>query len=303
MKLKKGQALLQSFMNNEKIFENAKEELKKLGIKADSFEEIREKEGIALLRIKICGKSFVFKYIENEKFQRETEIYEMLSSLEVETIKVFAMTEKSILMEDIAESEKFRLGTKEDMSDPVVAKALAKWYRNLHFTGYGYIEEYGKDLYSENALITKENLAFVKEKTETADLPVWKIIEDNFDKIKSAIESLRETFNYNDFYYTNLIVAKDKSKAFMFDYNISGKGPAVSDINNVCWSLSDEAAEAFLLEYGRIDERETIIEDVAAVLSSLCLACQKEEFPEWAKELIDMLENGFEEKIDAMLAL
>ena len=62
MKLKKGQALLQSFMNNEKIFENAKEELKKLGIKADSFEEIREKEGIALLRIKICGKSFFFYF-------------------------------------------------------------------------------------------------------------------------------------------------------------------------------------------------------------------------------------------------
>ncbi len=290
-------------MNNEKIFENAKAELKKLGIKADSLEEIREKDGIALLRIKTGGKSFVFKYIENEKFQRETEIYEMLSSLEVETIKVFAMTEKSILMEDIAESEKFRLGTKEDMSDPEVAKALAKWYRNLHFTGYGYVEEYGKDLYSENALITKENLAFVKTKTETKNLPVWKIIEGNFDKIKAAIEGLRETFNYNDFYYTNLIVAKDKSKAFMFDYNLFGKGAAYSDINNVCWSLSGKAAEAFLLEYGRIDEKEMVIEDVAAVLSSLCLACQKEEFPDWGAELLLELKGDYIKKIEALLAL
>ena len=290
-------------MNNEKIFENAKAELKKLGIKADSLEEIREKDGIALLRIKTGGKSFVFKYIENEKFQRETEIYEMLSSLEVETIKVFAMTEKSILMEDIAESEKFRLGTKEDMSDPEVAKALAKWYRNLHFTGYGYVEEYGKDLYSENALITKENLAFVKTKTGTKNVPVWKIIEENFAKIKSAIESERKTFNYNDFYYTNLVVAKDKSKAFMFDYNLFGKGPAYSDINNVCWSLSEEAKTAFLNEYGEIDEREKIIEEAAMVLVSLFFACKREEFPEWAKELIDMLENGFEEKLKALLAL
>lgn len=290
-------------MNNEKIFENAKAELKKLGIKADSLEEIREKDGIALLRIKTGRKSFVFKYIENEKFQRETEIYEILSSLEVETIKVFAMTEKSILMEDIAESEKFRLGTKEDMSDPEVAKALAKWYRNLHFTGYGYVEEYGKDLYSENALITKENLAFVKTKTGTKNLPVWKIIEENFAKIKSAIESERKTFNYNDFYYANLVVAKDKSKAFMFDYNLFGKGPAYSDINNVCWSLSEEAKTVFLNEYGEIDEREKIIEEAAMVLVSLFFACKREEFPDWGAELLEELKGDYIKKIEALLAL
>lgn len=290
-------------MNNEKIFENAKAELKKLGIKADSLEEIREKDGIALLRIKTGRKSFVFKYIENEKFQRETEIYEILSSLEVETIKVFAMTEKSILMEDIAKSEKFRLGTKEDMSDPEVAKALAKWYRNLHFTGYGYVEEYGKDLYSENALITKENLAFVKTKTGTKNLPVWKIIEENFAKIKSAIESERKTFNYNDFYYANLVVAKDKSKAFMFDYNLFGKGPAYSDINNVCWSLSEEAKTAFLNEYGEIDEREKIIEEAAMVLVSLFFACKREEFPDWGAELLEELKGDYIKKIEALLAL
>ncbi len=290
-------------MNNEKIFENAKAELKKLGIKSDSLEEIREKDGIALLRIKTGGKSFVFKYIENEKFQRETEIYEILSSLEVETIKVFAMTEKSILMEDIAESEKFRLGTKEDMSDPDVAKALAKWYRNLHFTGYGYVEEYGKDFYSENALITKENLAFIKTATKTENLPVWKLIEENFAKIKSAIESERKTFNYNDFYYTNLVVAKDKSKAFMFDYNLFGKGPAYSDINNVCWSLSEEAKTAFLNEYGEIDEREKIIEEAAMVLVSLFFACKREEFPDWGAELLEELKGDYIKKIEALLAL
>ena len=35
-------------MNNKEIFENAKAELKKLGIKTDSIEEIREKDGISL---------------------------------------------------------------------------------------------------------------------------------------------------------------------------------------------------------------------------------------------------------------
>ena len=32
------------------------------------------------------------------------------------------------------------------------------------------------------------------------------------------------TLTYNDFYYTNMMVAKDKSSALMFDYNLLGKG-------------------------------------------------------------------------------
>lgn len=290
-------------MNNEEIFENAKSELKKLGIKADSFEKIREKDGISLQRIKIGEKSFVFKYFENEEFRREIGIYEMLGVLGIETIKIFAMTEKSVLMEDISASDTLRLGKEEDMSDPDIAKALAKWYKHLHFAGYGYIDENGGDFYCENSVITKENLCFIKMRTKTEELPVWKMIEDNFEKIKSIIESVNYTFNYNDFYYTNLAVARDKSKAFMFDYNLFGKGSAVSDIDNVCWSLSKEAAEVFKSEYGSISERERVIEDVAKVLSSLFFACEREEFPEWGNEILGQLKNGFEEKITAMLAL
>ena len=290
-------------MNNKIIFENAKTELKKIGIKADFIEEIREKDGIALLRIKTEKGYFVFKYFENEEFRREIEIYDILNSLDIDTVKVFAMTEKSILMEDITASETFRLGTKEDLSDPIIAKSLAKWYRNFHFEGYGYIEENGEDFYCENSVITKENLAFVKKKTKTENLFVWKIIEDNFEKIKSAIESERHTFNYNDFYYTNLIVAKDKSKAFMFDYNLFGKGAVSSDISNVCWSLSEEAEKAFLEEYGEIDEKETVIEDVASVLSSLVFACKREEFPDWGNKLLEQIKNGFEEKLNNLFVL
>ena len=273
-------------MNNKNIFENAKTELKKLGIKADSIEEIREKDGIALLRIKTGKRCFVFKYFENDEFRREIEIYDILNSLEIETVKVFAMTEKSILMEDITASNTFRLGMKEDLSDPVVAKALARWYRNLHFAGYDYIEENGKDFYCENSVVTKKNLAFVKNKTKTENLPVWKIIEDNFEKIESAIKSEIYTFNYNDFYYTNLVVGKDKSKAFMFDYNLFGKGSAYSDINNVCWSLSEDAKKAFCEEYGKIDEHEKLVTEISIALSSLYFACKKEEFPDWGDKLL-----------------
>lgn len=288
-------------MNDEKIFEEALNEFERLGIKAEKIEKMREKDGIALLKIKTKEKSFVFKYFYNKDYRREIKIYDILKKLGIETIKVFAETEKSILMEDISESREYRLGTKEDMSDEDVAKALAKWYKNLHTKGYAYIAECGEDFYSENAVITKENMAFVKCATKTETLPVWKIIEEKFDEIKSAIENEKQTFNYNDFYYTNLVAAKDKSKAFMFDYNLFGKGAAASDINNVCWSLSQKAKTAFIKEYGPIDKKEKAAEEVASVLSSLYLACKKEVFPDWGKELIDQLEAGFEEKINRLI--
>ncbi|MBQ3560610.1 MAG: hypothetical protein IJP05_00920 [Oscillospiraceae bacterium] len=288
-------------MNNEKIFKKAFDEFERLGIKTEKIEKMREKDGIALLKIKTKEKSFVFKYFYNKDYRREIKIYDILKDLGIETIEVFAKTEKSILMEDISESGEYRLGTEEDMSDKETAKALAKWYKKLHAVGYEYLKIHSEDFYSENAVITRENLAFIKDKTKTDKLPVWKIINDNFPLIKNKIESMKKTFNYNDFYYMNLVVSKDKSKAFMFDYNLFGKGPAYSDINNVCWSLSEEAKEAFLDEYGKIDEHEKFVAETAMVLSSLFFACKREEFPDWGKELLEELKTGFDEKIKKLI--
>ncbi len=288
-------------MNDEKIFKKAFDEFERLGIKTEKIEKMREKDGIALLKIKTKEKSFVFKYFYNKDYRREIKIYDILKDLEIETIEVFAKTEKSILMEDISESGEYRLGTEEDMSDKDTAKALAKWYKKLHAAGYEYLKIHSEDFYSENAVITRENLAFIKDKTKTDKLPVWKIINDNFPLIKNKIESMKKTFNYNDFYYMNLVVSKDKSKAFMFDYNLFGKGPAYSDINNVCWSLSEEAKEAFLDEYGKIDEHEKFVAETAMVLSSLFFACKREEFPDWGKELLEELKTGFDEKIKKLI--
>ena len=288
-------------MNNEKIFKKAFDEFERLGIKTEKIEKMREKDGIALLKIKTKEKSFVFKYFYNKDYRREIKIYDILKDLGIETIEVFAKTEKSILMEDISESREYRLGTEADMSDKETAKAIAKWYKKLHAAGYEYLKIHSEDFYSENAVITRENLAFIKDKTKTDKLPVWKIINDNFPLIKKEIESMKKTFNYNDFYYMNLVVSKDKSKAFMFDYNLFGKGPAYSDINNVCWSLSEEAKEAFLDEYGKIDEHEKFVAETAMVLSSLFFACKREEFPDWGRELLEELKTGFDEKIKKLV--
>ena len=52
--------------------------------------------------------------------------------------------------------------------------------------------------------LTPENIEGIKRKTNTSMLPVWKLIEDNFDLIKKLLNKIERTLTYNDFYYTNL---------------------------------------------------------------------------------------------------
>jgi len=279
----------------------AENELRKMGVSNGAVSVIREKDGITVLRVRCGENAFVLKYFETPEFRREIDIYKILNGLGITTIKVFASTNKAILMEDICQSDFWRLGTAEDMADPVVMSALARWYKELHWKGYSYIAENGENFYNENDFLTLENIAFTKAKTNTEALAVWKLVEENIEKIQTLVKSERKTFNYNDFYYTNLVVAKDKSAAFMYDYNLFGMGPAYSDISNVMWSLNKEAGEAFLKEYGEYDNREKAIHDVSSVLVSLYLASKKEHFPSWGNELLSELGSGFEEKVKLLL--
>ena len=117
----------------------------------------------------------------------------------------------------------------------------------------------------------------------------------------SKIKNLPRVLTYNDFYYTNLIVAKDKSSAFMFDYNLLGKGYVYSDIRNVCYSLGENAKRTFLEAYGEFDKSEIIVDDVASVLVTLYHACQRKHFPDWANSVLDDLKNNFDKKVQVLL--
>ena len=66
-------------MNDEKIFKKAFDEFERLGIKTEKIEKMREKDGIALLKIKTKEKSFVFKYFYNKDYRREIKIYDILN--------------------------------------------------------------------------------------------------------------------------------------------------------------------------------------------------------------------------------
>lgn len=281
------------------IESNIYKELNRLGFNnLDEIEttEIRNKDGIYLFRITTNKNSYVLKYFINDEYKREIKNYEILKELDVKTIKDYGYTDRAILLEDLKVSKKYRLGVAEDLKDVKVAKALAKWYIELHNKGIDFIKNNTKIYYSEINEITKENIELIILKSGTKNNQVWKLILNNLETIKQKVYSLEQTFNYNDFYWTNLVVSKDKSEAFMFDYNLLGIGPRYSDIRNVCSSLSKEAGESFMKEYGDIDTKEEIIDGFMAPVITLIFAYKREVFPTWGEDCLNSINNGDVEK-------
>ncbi len=278
-----------------------KQELKKLNVFCDKFDIIQNKDGIIVAKVQSDKKAYIIKYFQNEDFKREIKNYQLLNALNIPTVKVFGFTDSAILMEDVSQSDIFKLATKEDLDDVAIASKIAEWYKLLHTRSKDYYKENIAELYDETDFITKENIEYIKEKTDTKDLPVWKLIDDHFDVIVSKIKSIPRVLTYNDFYYTNLIVAKDKTSAFMFDYNLLGKGYVYSDIRNVCSSLGEDAKKAFLTTYGEFDKKEIIIDAVASVLVTLYHAYQRKTFPAWANFALNIIKTDFEKKVRELL--
>ena len=166
----------------------------------------------------------------------------------------------------------YRLGIEEDMSDPAVVRRIAEWYKQLHSQGYGYVCQNGESMYDEADFFTLENIVSIKDKTETQDAPAWGLLEQNYAAISDLLRKARRTITYNDFYYTNMVVAKDNSSALMFDYNLLGE----------------------------FDPAEKALDDVVSVVVTLHLACLRENFPWWAQTLLDELNTTFIEKIELL---
>ena len=192
------------------------------------------------------------------------------------------------------------LGIREDMSDPELARRIAVWYKQLHSRGYDYVCRHGESMYDESDFFTSENIACIREKTGTRGALAWVLLEQHYAAINDLLHESRRTLTYNDFYYTNMVVAKDKSAALMFDYNLLGKGYAYADVRNVLSSLSEEAGKAFLDEYGEFDLAEKALDDVVSVVITLYVACQRREFPWWAQALLDEIDTTFIEKIECL---
>lgn len=276
-------------------------QLSQMGLTCDQITILQDKDGITVARVSCGTDSYILKSFQKPEHRREIANYHLLHSLEIPTIKVLASTDSALLLEDLACSPVYRLGNKEDMDHPAVAGKLAEWYHALHQRGYDYVAEHGNSLYDESDFFTLENIALIAGKTETEDWTSWKLLQQHFHDITQKLAKVRKTLTYNDFYYTNMAVARDNSSALMFDYNLLGKGTAVSDLRNVTYPLSPAAKDAFLSAYGTLDQTEALLDDITAPVVTLYFACQRPKFPEWAKEALCQIKNDLPDKIFQLL--
>jgi len=266
-------------------------QLATMGLQIPIVDKIRSKAGVYVYRVESEGEKYILKTFDNHEDTREINNYKMLSELGIPTLPLLKHTKTALLLPDVNASTKYRLGIEEDLSDPAVARAIARWYKILHEKGRKYLCAHNVNLYSELDTATPQNMEQIAQKSGTQDNPFWKVFKDNFTKIRQKVDALPYTLVYNDFYWTNLIVAKDGESAMMFDYNLLGKGCVCSDVNNVTSSLKDSAKQAFLDEYGDIS---ITAEEVAAdsVLSPLhCLYYHLDKLPLWAEDELNKVKS------------
>lgn len=254
--------------------------------------KLQSKDGIHVYRVVSPTSSYVLKYFEQPEYRREIAAYRLLYDLGVPTLEVAAVSDSALLLADIADHPQMRLGYPADLADPGVGEALAMWYRQLHSSGATYLAESGDWPYREHDIITHENIRYIAECTRTTENPVWALAERQLPLVLDKISELGETLTFNDFFWTNLAVARDQSTALMFDYNYLGTGLRYSDIRNVCASLEADAAAAFLSAYGHCDLQEKALDEFTSVIVNLVQACKRSAFPHWAEDSLRALHDG-----------
>lgn len=268
------------------------EELKQMGVKGQLKEVISDKDGIRVLRVETELGSAILKIFDTPEHRREITNYHLLQTLNIPHLQVLEQTSTALLLEDVLESPLWRLGQKEDLADQQIAQSLAAWYKQLHKKGSDYVREHGKEMYEETSLINHENMIWLREVSQTQNLDFWNVWQEKGAQFQSVLAELPRTLIYNDFFWTNLVVAHDRQQAMMFDYNLLGKGFVYSDLSNVLSSLSEEAGNAFLEAYGPFDNREEELNRITSPLVGLILAFRREKFPSWGNEPLEQLKSG-----------
>lgn len=270
---------------------NIKKILEKKNINSD-YIELSNKDGVIILELMDLPNNPIFKYFYKEEYRREIQYYDMFRNNSIQTINVLKTWQDAILLDNLKTNANYRLATIEDLSNKEVVFALAKWFKNLHNLGKRIIKrDTSLVTFSEFNHLNKEVLHSLEVRSNYNNKEYWILLQNTIEEIMPYYLE-NATITYNDFYYGNVIVSRDLTSAFMFDYNFLGKGLAYSDIANVLTGLEPKMHDSFLKAYGEFIETEKEIDKIVSPIIALVIAFKRNEFPNWAKIYLDRLLSG-----------
>ncbi len=260
---------------------------------------MREKDGIQTFRAQYAGQPAFLKRFERAEFRREIEMYRLLKRLDIPTVPVLGLGDTWLALTDLSVHPDWRLADESDASDPVIARALAAWYSLLHEKSVGCPAL--NHLYRESDALTAENLTLLMHRFAQG-APAFRYAREHLSDLHALIRAQETTLTYNDFFWTNMAVRRDKSAALMLDYNFMGAGWRMNDLRNVTWSLSAEAGAAFEAEYRRLYRQnhgadwnsapQEALDAAIDPLTTLIFGMKRDSFPAWARPCLTAAENG-----------
>jgi hypothetical protein len=265
-------------------------------------ELIQQRHGNYLYRLSDGKHIFILKWFKDAIQSVEVCAYTLLEQLGVPTLPVHGRTGNALLLEDLTTNPIWRLANEDDVNLSETGEALAKWYLNLHSTGKQVIAnptEIPSFLKWDIDILDAKTILETGKKLGLLENSGWALASDNIEAIKTFIHSLSGTLTYNDFYWGNLAISRQRIpslRVIVYDYHLLSIGYPFSDCRNVVGSLGDKAASAFLETYGPVDEREKIVDAPTAILVALVTASQMPSFPKWAEGCLDEVKNGELEK-------
>ncbi len=274
--------------------------LKGLGLEPDTFSQavlLSQRHGHAVWRVSSHQRSRILKWLPAGKARIEISTYQLLRSLGVATLPLYASSEEAILIEDLDHSPTWRLVQESDVSRAEVGRAVARWYRQFHAAGAELVSKTGAPAFLKREAdeLTPESIRATGRALGLGHHPLWEQAAGMINQIKSALESMSLTLNYNDFYWTNLALSRQEGtdpQAIVFDYHLLGIGMRYSDCRNVTFSLAGAAVDAFWQEYGYCDPREVLLDRPLAALYDLHMAAREPRPPAWAQESIQEVRSG-----------
>jgi len=222
----------------------------------------------------------------------EIPAYRLLRECSVPTLPIHGLTENAVLLEDLASSPDWRLAMAEDIEHAEVGRAVAAWYRLFHEAGHRLLN-LPAFLTREIDALTPNGVLEIGDRLKMADLPVWRLAADGLEALQAAFRAFPETFNYNDFHWTNLALTRaEPLRAVVFDYDMLGIGPVYCDIRNVLGSLGESARGSFREAYGPVDNRIALFDKPLSVLYSLQVAIRQPSLPAWAQDCAQEAQGG-----------